>query len=104
VRGGGEEHPDTSTPEPPPTTTVETVRAPSADWVYIDIDGIPPDARVRLDGLPGATVPLRVRRGSHHNVDISAPGYVDRHLEIDGDRNQHIRADMRPELGTGQAQ
>ena len=99
VRGGGEQTGETfigRAPEPPSETRT------GPEWVVIDIDGVPPGAHVRLDGLPGATVPLRVRRGSHHVVEIQAPGYVDRRLDVDGDENHRVRADMRPLLGTGQ--
>jgi serine/threonine-protein kinase len=85
-----------STDAPPQT------RAATGDWVLIDITGLPPGARVRLDGLPGASLPLRVRRGSHHTVDLSAAGYVDRHLEIDGTASQTLRADMVAGVGTTQ--
>ncbi len=101
VRGG-----DAETGEVPPTS-VEIGEAPpetraGPDWVLIDIDGLPPNARVRLDGLPGATLPLRVRRGSHHRIDVSAPGYVDSHLEIDGTSSRRIPSGLVPLLGTTQ--
>ncbi len=99
VRGGDDDV------EALPTTVVEepVVDAPTGpEWVLIDIDGLPPDAHVRLDGLPGATLPLRVRRGSHHVVDLSAPGYVDRHFEIEGTSSRSVRANLVPDLGTQQ--
>jgi serine/threonine-protein kinase len=101
VRGGDEDRVETDSlaTTVPATTTAEPT---GSEWVLIDIEGLPPDAHVRLDGLPGATLPLRVRRGSHHVVDLTCPGYVDRHLEITGTSSQRIRADMRPDLGTTQ--
>ncbi len=102
VRGGAEdasEGPTTAVVDEP---VVDTHTGP--EWVLIEIDGLPPGARVRLDGLPGATLPLRVRRGSHHVVDVSAPGYVDRHFEVDGTSSQRVRANMVPEIGTTQRQ
>jgi len=101
VRGGEDdiEVPTTDVTEPP---VLDTHAGP--EWVLIEIDGLPPNAHVRLDGLPGATLPLRVRRGSHHSIDISAPGYVDRHIEIDGTSSRSVPADLQPEVGTTQRQ
>jgi hypothetical protein len=65
------------------------------DFVSIRIEGLPPRASITLDGLP-AQAPLRVRRGSAHNLVISAPGYVDRHLDFTADQNRTLDADLRP--------
>ncbi len=100
VRGGGmpEEEPDTSTMTAAPLSDGRS----GPDWVSIDLDGVPPDALLRLDGLPGASAPLRVRRGSHHVLEIAAPGYVVRQIQIQADANQRVRADLRPMVGTTQ--
>ncbi|MFO0681480.1 MAG: protein kinase [Sandaracinus sp.] len=102
VRGGDEEldapPPTVAQPDAPPETRT------GPEWVLIDIDGLPPNARVRLDGLPGATLPLRVRRGSHHRIDISAPGYVDSHLEVDGTTSRRVASGLVPLVGTTQQQ
>ena len=98
VRGGDE---DAAPPTSVAIVPVTDVHA-GPDWVLIEIDGVPTGVHVRLDGLPGATLPLRVRRGSHHTVDLSAPGYVDQHLEVDGSASQRVRANMIPDLGTTQ--
>ncbi|MCR9077042.1 MAG: hypothetical protein NXI07_13465, partial [bacterium] len=64
--------------------------------------GLPPAASMRLDGLP-VTTPFRVREGGEHVVEISAPGYEDRRIEFDADRNRTLVARMRPAVGAVQA-
>ena len=39
-----------------------------------------------------------------HEIEITAPGYVVRQIQIDADENQRLRADLRPEVGTTQRQ
>lgn len=70
-------------------------------WVRVVVEGLPPEARLRLDGLP-ASSPLRLPRGGTHVLEIAAPGYVDRRIELEADRNRTVRADLRPALGTVQ--
>jgi serine/threonine protein kinase len=74
------------------------VRGP--EFVSVVVEGLPPGARVRLDGLP-AHSPMRMRRGGRHVLEISAPGYGDRRIELVADENQTIHADLRPAEGTG---
>lgn len=73
--------------------------APSRDpaWVSVTIEGLPPGARLSLDGLP-ASSPLRLPRGGAHVVEIRAEGYEDRRIELVADRNQIVRAALRPAL------
>ncbi|AKF06563.1 protein kinase domain-containing protein [Sandaracinus amylolyticus] len=102
VRPGEELPPgaDVATGDPVVPATPD---APVArDWVLIEVDGVPPGAQLRLDGLPGATLPLRVRRGGAHVLEIRAPGYEDRRLEFTAERNLRLRADLRPAVGTTQ--
>ncbi|MGE0788637.1 MAG: serine/threonine-protein kinase [Sandaracinaceae bacterium] len=70
-----------------------------AQWVSIRIVGLPPGARMRLDELP-ASSPLRVRRGGQHVLVISAPGYEDRRMELETDRDRIVHARMVPAVGT----
>ncbi len=67
--------------------------------VAIDVDGLPPGANVRLDGLPAGNFPLRLRRGSDHTLLISAPGYQDQEIPFTADRDRRIHANLRPETG-----
>ena len=75
---------------------------PSRDWVLVDVEGVPPGAQLRLDGLPGVNLPLRIRRGTTHTLEIRAPGYVDQRLEIQGVDGSRVRAEMRPMVGGGE--
>jgi serine/threonine protein kinase len=85
---------------PDPTASAPRDHEPAAaDWVLVDVDGVPGGAQLRLDGLPGATLPLRVRRG-RHVLEIHAPGYQDRRIEFSARESTRIRADMRPAIGT----
>ncbi|MDQ3035940.1 MAG: hypothetical protein M3Y87_26285, partial [Myxococcota bacterium] len=101
VRPGESAAPNAS-PSPVGTSTGADTPSATADWVVIDVDGVPPRAQLRLDGLPGATLPLRLRRGSDHVLEIQAPGYEDRRIELRADANRRVRADMRPAVGTSQ--
>ncbi len=68
-------------------------------WVSVTVEGLPPGAQVSLDGLP-ASSPMRMRRGGEHVIEIHAPGYEDRRIELTADRNQTVRAGLRPAEGT----
>lgn len=72
---------------------------PKPSWVSVEVVGLPPGARLRLDGLP-ARSPLRVHAGGLHVVEIRADGYEDRRIEFQADRNRTLHARMRPALGT----
>ncbi|GAB5541826.1 MAG: hypothetical protein SangKO_015860 [Sandaracinaceae bacterium] len=90
---------------PPVVTAPAKNREPEArgpSWVSIRVEGLPPAASMRLDGLP-VTTPFRVREGGEHVVEISAPGYEDRRIEFDADRNRTLVARMRPAVGAVQA-
>ncbi len=62
------------------------------------IEGLPPQARIRLDGLP-ASSPVRVLRGGRHVLEIRAAGYEDRRIEFMADQHQTLDADLRPAEG-----
>jgi serine/threonine-protein kinase len=92
-------------PEPPMATapdaaverTAPSKQPPGVSFVEITIDVTPAgaDARMRLDGIPGATSPIRVRRGTRHVLEVSAPGYLDERVEIRAEQNQRIRVELR---------
>jgi serine/threonine-protein kinase len=69
-------------------------------FVLVHVDGVPPNAQIRLDGVPGALLPLRLRQGTRHVLDIRAAGYEDRRLEFTAEPGLRLRADMRPNVGT----
>ena len=54
------------------------------------------DARMRLDGIPGATSPIRVRRGTRHVLEVSAPGFRDERVEVRAERDQRVRVALQP--------
>ncbi|MCA9607541.1 MAG: serine/threonine protein kinase [Myxococcales bacterium] len=68
--GGDPVPPPVAGPEPEP----EAPAPEQSHWVSIRVVGLPPQARMQLDGLP-ASSPIRLRRGSHHVVEIEAEGY-----------------------------
>jgi serine/threonine-protein kinase len=82
------------------TTPVATPETHLPEWVLVEVDGLPPSAQLRLDGLPGATVPLRVRRDARHVLEIRAAGYEDRRIEFTAHEDLRLRADLRPAIGT----
>ena len=77
---------------PPPTK-----QAPAQ---YVDltvlIEPAGADARMRLDGIPGATSPIRVRRGTRHVLEVSAPGFRDERVELRAERDQRVRVALQP--------
>jgi hypothetical protein len=94
-----------STPPPssalPPSTdprTPPTKRVTAPQFVQFTIEVQPADvaARMRLDGIPGATSPIRVRRGTRHVLEVSASGFVDARLELRSDRDQTISVTLVP--------
>ena len=64
--------------------------------MLVEVTGLPPGAELRLDGLPGVSMPMRLRRGSHHRVVIRAPGYADQTLELDATESTTIHAGLTP--------
>lgn len=87
--------------EPAPSDDAPIPARPSGPtsllpWVLVDVDGVPPRAMLRLDGLPGATLPLRVRPGISHELRVLAPGFeeaVERFTPLGDMRVQlHLRA------------
>jgi len=87
---------------PPPTTSetrpTPTKQPPASQFVDLTILIEPPEVvpRMRLDGIPGATSPIRVRRGTRHVLEISADGYLDERVELHAERDQRVRVSMRP--------
>jgi hypothetical protein len=63
--------------------------------VLVNVTGIPPGARVRLDGLPVGTLPVRMRRGEAHVFVIEARGYERREIPVTPDRDLTIPAALR---------
>ncbi len=80
-------------PRPPPDAPPDPPSA--ASWVSIRVVGLPPGARMSLDGLP-ARSPLRVRRGGQPTLVIEAPGYQRRTIRLETDRNRTVHARMQP--------
>lgn len=82
---------------PPPSRTRSNVPSARVEpFVNVEIVGLPPGARLRLDGIP-ATSPLRVRAGSEHALSISAPGYAERTVSLSPTRDVRIHSGLRPE-------
>jgi serine/threonine protein kinase len=82
-------------PEAPnPPEGGEDPERPAADRVTIRVRGLPPGHHVMLDGLPDDGT-LRLRRGSRHVLEISAPGYVSRRIELLADRDRTIDANLQ---------
>ncbi len=63
--------------------------------VLVNVTGLPPGARVRLDGLPVGTLPVRMRRGESHVFVIEARGYERREIPVTPDRDLTIPAELR---------
>ncbi|MBX7197259.1 MAG: protein kinase [Sandaracinaceae bacterium] len=86
--------PAATVPTPPSTERQPPTKQPppGAAFVQIEIEVTPPeaDARMRLDGIPGATSPIRVRRGTRHVLEVSAPGFVDSRVELRAERDQRV--------------
>lgn len=87
--------PEVEHPTPRPVVDVGDHEPDELRWVSIQVDGLPPSARLVLDGLP-ASSPLRLRRGGQHVIEITATGYEVRRIELTADRNRTINARLRP--------
>jgi eukaryotic-like serine/threonine-protein kinase len=96
---------DPSSVRPPPSEREPdelTEAPPQYNTVLIEIDGLPPGARLRLDGLPAGSSPLRLRREDRtYSLEIAAPGFDTRVVNVTADRDQRVRGALRP-TGGGQ--
>ena len=97
--GAPEVHVD---PSPPPPRVEPPPRPSEPAWVSVTVDGLPPGSRMLLDGLP-ASSPFRVPRGGDHVIEITAPGYEPRRIELTADRNRSVHANLRPADGVAPA-
>jgi serine/threonine-protein kinase len=93
-RGDEEHQPLDSAPPEVVVPRAPVVEQPSPT-VLVDISGLPPEARIRLDGLPVGALPLRVRRGEHHVLEIEATGYEPRRIVITPDQDTRVSAELR---------
>ena len=66
----------------------------STESVSLDISGMPSTALILLDGIP-ATSPIRVIKGTEHNVEIRADGFERRYLKIKPLHSGKLNADMQ---------
>ncbi len=89
--------------EPPPTprpTPAEPAAASAAvvdtSSVVVRVMGVPPRARIRLDGLPVGALPVRMRRGEPHVLVIEAAGYERREIPLTPEHDVTLSADLRP--------
>ena len=98
--GRGGDEPDVSTPTTPaaPDTPHQSPIAVPSETVLVDVAGLPPQARVRVDGLPVGAMPMRVRRGGRLVLEIEAPGYELRRIDLTPNENMRVSAEMRPSL------
>ncbi len=71
-------------------------RSPSSAFVEIDVVVQPLEAeeRMRLDGIPGATSPIRVRQGTTHLLEVTATGFVAQRIPIVGDRSRRLVVEL----------
>jgi serine/threonine protein kinase len=66
------------------------------DWVLVEVDHVPEGAELRLDGLPGVRLPLRIRAGTSHTLEIRAPGHPPRRFEVRGIEGARLDVAMTP--------
>jgi len=90
------------TPPPAPIEVPETNPPPTKvapAFVNVIVSVLPATAvvRMRLDGVSGATSPLRLRGGRAHVLEVSAEGFEEQRVEIQADRDQrlHITLEAR---------
>jgi eukaryotic-like serine/threonine-protein kinase len=78
---------------PPPVATAPAAPAPppvSAN-VTIEVRGLPAGGGLLLDGAPVAGSSLKFRRGDRRHVVVArAPGFYDRTIEVEADRDQAV--------------
>ncbi|MCZ7679445.1 MAG: PEGA domain-containing protein [Sandaracinaceae bacterium] len=99
ARRAGRPPPEIDAQPHDPTPPVTPDRPAEATWVSIRVEGLPPGSRILLDGLPASST-FRVPRGGQHVLEITAPGYEDRRIEVTADRNRTLHAALRPAEGT----
>ncbi|MCS6856379.1 MAG: serine/threonine protein kinase [Sandaracinaceae bacterium] len=73
-----------------PTSPIEIVT------VTVEVVPHPAQLKMTLDGVPGATSPLRVRRGTQHVLELSAPGFQNARVEFTAEQNQRLRVRLEP--------
>jgi hypothetical protein len=77
-------------PAPAATVPAAPPVAPAPTSVAIEVRGLPAGGDLLLDGAP-ATPPLKLRRdGRRHLVIARAPGFYDRTIELEADRDQAV--------------
>jgi eukaryotic-like serine/threonine-protein kinase len=75
-------------PTSPPASPA--ARPPAPTSVAIEVRGLPAGGDLLLDGAPAAS-PLKLRRdGRRHLVIARAPGFYDRTIELEADRDQAV--------------
>jgi hypothetical protein len=82
--------------EVPDPGTGPTKVAPSFVNVIVNIQ--PPTAlvRMRLDGVSGATSPLRVRSGRVYILEVSADGFEEQRVEVRAERDSRVHVQLQP--------
>jgi hypothetical protein len=74
----------------PPAAPVAALPPPAPTSVAIEVRGLPAGGGLLLDGAPAAP-PLKLRRdGRRHLVIARAPGFYDRAIELEADRDQAV--------------
>lgn len=68
--------------------------APAFVNVIVNIQPATAVVRMRLDGVSGATSPLRLRGGRTHVLEVSAEGFEDQRVEIQADRDQRLHIEL----------
>ncbi|MBK8169521.1 MAG: serine/threonine protein kinase [Sandaracinaceae bacterium] len=81
--------PTTQDLQSPPVAPMQDANA------NVTLTGVPPEALIRLDGFPISAMPLRVRRGTVHSIEISAPGYETRRISLTPQQDVTLAANMR---------
>ena len=74
------------TPAPPPVLRTVEVR----------VTDLPPGASMLLDGLPVTELPLSLREGTSHRLEISAPGFESRTVLFDAEEDARIDGTLAP--------
>ncbi len=88
--------PTPTQPEVPETNTPPTKVAPAFVNVIVNVQPATAVVRMRLDGVSGATSPLRLRGGRTHVLEVSADGFEEQRVEIHADRDQRLHIELEP--------